>query len=424
MDRPRSKHLDFIQNIIIVLLTLSAVALFIKTQSDFLDSDGYLSHLIKTPDVPASPSPTDLADLAAPVRIAVTGAYGRYGNVSLTTTDEAFTPLSTLLGEVLGSAKNFSVCDKTLFQTALSGNSVYYDFLSSLPLPILSGFAGGETNSAAHARSLVVFQEGEQIILCLWDGMQTYLRGETAVSAEDFEKTVNSYELSNAFFAFESAETSDHYAVIAPHSLFPADLPTLPTLSAVSSLAETSNLLVSLGFNPYTNSRYTESSGTEVIMEGDRSLHIQPNGALFYQGSDSSVLNIEAVSSQPTMQEAVVGSLSLLHSLLENVPSDATLYLQSIQQEGSRMILRFSYQLDGVPIRLSSGVPAAEVILSGSNVLSFQLHCRQYTRAATPSHLLPLRQALALASDYDGAEVFISYIDYGSSTVSAEWLAE
>ena len=115
---------DFIQNIAIVVLTLSAVALFAQSQLYNLESsnDG-LGSLLTATSVSSSSGTMDLNSVSAPVRVAVTGAYGRYGNISLSTTDEEFLLLRTLLGEVLGSAKNFTTCTAADFQSTLSGIS-------------------------------------------------------------------------------------------------------------------------------------------------------------------------------------------------------------------------------------------------------------------------------------------------------------
>ena len=52
------------------------------------------------------------------------------------------------------------------------------------------------------------------------------------------------------------------------------------------------------------------------------------------------------------------------------------------------------------------------------------LRIRQYTSLEESSLLLPLRQALAVAARHPGTELTIGYVDNGSDTVSAQWLAE
>lgn len=421
------KRRDFLQNITIVLLTLSAVALFAQTQLYNLQdgSRGYLTGLLGTSSAISSgtASPTELWDFSAPVRVAITGSYGRYGNVSLTTTDEAFSPLRTLLGQALGSARSFSPCSAATFRESLSASSVYYDFLEPLPLSILAGLAGEDTSSTGlSARYLVVSSSGESVFLCLWDGQKTYMMADTAVIPADLAEAVGSYELTGAAFAFDNANLSPAYAAVAPYSLFPAELPDLPVLTASNPLSDTAALLTALGINPHTTSRYMESNGTEVI---ERVLRIRPDGTVLYESDEESTLKIEAEEENtPTVREAAWGVASLMQNLLGNAAGDAALYLQSIQQNNGVTTLQFGYHLDGVPIRFSDGTCAAEAVLSGASIISLQVHFRQYARSGETSLTLPLRQALAIVAAHSGAELSMGYADGGGETVSAAWLAD
>ena len=91
MDTVRRKRRDFFQNIAIVVLMLSAVALFVQTQLYNLNQDNDYFRSLSAGSTASQSTPTSLADLSAPVRIAITGDYGHYGNVQMTTTDKAFT---------------------------------------------------------------------------------------------------------------------------------------------------------------------------------------------------------------------------------------------------------------------------------------------------------------------------------------------
>jgi hypothetical protein len=192
-------------------------------------------------------------------------------------------------------------------------------------------------------------------------------------------------------------------------------------LSAADPLTDTDGLLSALDFNPYTNNRYTETDGTELIREEDRSLRIQTNGTIRYQSSLSTV-EIEASSAVLTPWEAADGTAALLNRLLNGSAGDGSLYLLEFQQDGQSITLRFGYQIGGTPIRFSDGGTAAEVTLSGSAVTALTLRFRQYTAAEESSLLLPLKQALAIAAEHPGLELAIGYADSGSDTLSASWL--
>lgn len=428
MNEKKRNRRDFIQNVAITLLSVSAVFLFAQTQVYNLGvhaGSSYFSFLSGSSHSADSAISSQTAVLAAPVRIAVTGPYGRYGNVALSTADPEFEPLDRLLGEVLGSARTYTACDNQSFQKALATTSVYYDFLEPLPLSILAGLVGGTiAGDDISAQRLVVSDQENGVFLYLWDGNDAYFRCATAISRENLESAVGRYELGNAAFAFDSTYTDPQFQEVAPYSLFLEEEPALPILTAEVSLTDTDRLLTGLDFNPNTKNRYQESSGTEVIMESERSLRIYTDGSIYYKSGGDPALTVKAAGDLPTLQEAVTGVSTLLNSLLAPDAGNAALYLQSVRRSGSATTLTFGYQMNGVPIRFADGGTAAAVALSGNAISTLELRFRRYTPAEADSLLLPLRQALAIAAQEPGAELSIGYADNGSGAVSAGWLAD
>ena len=428
MDAARHKRRDFIQNITIVLLSLLAVALFTQTQLyNLKDSGGYFRQNTALPSS-ASSAPEALTDVAAPVRVAVTGAYpyGRYADITLTTKSNDCAPLGTLLGEALGTAVSFTAGTSQAFLEALSGVSIYYDFLSPLPLSTVAGLVGVSLpDSATTVRHLVLSPgENDTVRLFLWDGSEAYLVCTVSVPAADITDTVGRYELGTAAFAFDDWNGQAPVNGLSPCSLFLLEQPEYPVLSASDPLSSTDWLLTALGFNPHTNFRYSESSGTQVIMEGDSSLRIYTDGTVLYQSGSQPVLKITSGQESLTVNEMILGTEGLLSSLLGNFSSSAGFYLLEFQQNGNTTVLRFGYHADGLPIRFSDGGFAAEVTLDGSSVTRLSLRFRQYTPSGGSSRLLPLKQALAIAAGHPGAELNVGYADNNGDSVSAQWLLE
>ncbi len=432
MSAVRRKRRDLFQNLSIVLLSLSAVVLFTQTQLDTLADGrgGYWDRLMGSPSASAGPAADPgLAGLAAPVRVAVSNAFGRYGDISLTTQDFSAAGsqnnLGSLLKEALGTAQPSAVCTEADFLAALDRTSVYYDFWEPLPLSVLAGLVGGDLeDGGAEARRLAVSAEDDgSVRLYLWDGESRYTRCAVAVSAASLSEVVNAYELGNAFFAFDAAEEIGPPPV-EPCSFFLRTQPDLPVLSAAPSLSDARALLSALGFNPDTKSRYTESGGTEVIMDGDRTLRIRTDGDVLYTSGGEPTLTVKADGEVPTAQEAAAGAGALLSGLAGELMGDASFYLKSLTRTGNATVLQFGCQVSGVPIRLSGADCAAEVTLTDAAVSSLSLRFRQYAATDGSSLLLPLRQALAIAAGDPGRELCVGYADSGSSTVSAAWLLE
>ncbi len=418
---------DLIQNIAIVFLTLLAVFLLVRTQFYGLGSGAARDYLSRYLTAEAEPSgaPPSLTGFSTPVRVAVTGVYGgRYGSVSMTTGDRTFEPLAGLLREVLGSVRSFAPCTQADFIASLGSTSVYYDFLSSLPLPVLAGLLGAKVEEDVSARRITLSAGGDgSVSLYLWDGQEGFLRGSSAVTAEELGQTVGGYELNGAAFAFD--EPAPHASEIAPCSLLLTELPELSKLSASISLPDTDQLLEDLGFYPRTNSRYMESDQVEVVTEGDRSLRIDLQGLVRYRSGGEDVLSIAAAEvGSPTLEESVTGVWTLLDTLLTPCAGEARLYLQSVRQTEAATTLAFGYQVGGVPVRFADGGAAAEAVLTGSTISSLSLRFRRYSASGEVSLLLPLPQVLAVAAREQGAELSIGYGDSGGDTVPAQWLSD
>ena len=422
MNVKKRRRRDFIQNLSIALLAVTAVLLFANMYH--LGGAAGDWQLLSSPGTQTSVGSTDqTASLSAPVQAVVTGPYGRFGSVTLTTADENFSPLRSLMEQALGSARTETPCSPEEFLEALKGTSVYCDFLSPLPLTVLADLVWTSgADETVYARRLAVAEQEGRVVLYLWDSEETCLRCDTALTAEVLLDTIGRYELGNAQLALDAATAQ--YPTLDPCSLFLEEEPALPILSAASSLSDTDRLLTVMGFNPNTQNRYPDASGTQVIMENGRTLRIYADGMVTYLSGGDDMLSVPADGELPTLLEASLGCGTLLNTLLASTGGEAAIWLKDVRQNGTSTTLSFGYQVGGVPIRFSDGKPAAEITLSGTTVSSMTLRIRQYTALEDTSLLLPLRQALAVAARHPGTELTIGYVDNGSDTVSAQWLAE
>ena len=425
MDEKRRKRTDFVQNMLITVLTVSAVVLFTQTQIYNLGLEN-LSQLLS-----ASAAQKDgvvveqTPGIVAPVRVAVTGTYGRYASVTMTTGDETFDPLGRILGEVLGSARDDTVCSSQAYLDVLKGTSVYYDFLNPLPLSVLADFTGTALDHTTCARSLVVAEGETGVELYLWDGGTTYRRYTTAVSGESLASVVSQYEMGNAQFAFDELNEAGELPAVSPYALFLEETPELEVLADTAPEVDAEEILVKLQFNPNTKSRYTETGGTEVIMENGRALRLRTDGTVIYQNGGEGVLKVvESDGEAPALRDIAEGSGALMDELASLSGGMGKLYLTEIRQNGTETTLSYDYQVQGIPVRFSDGLCAGEITISGTTVTELRIRLRRYTALEETSMLLPLRQALAIAGRYEGAELFIGYASDGNGRTRARWLAE
>ena len=422
MDQKQHDLRNFRQNILITLLSFSAVFLLIVTQitsrsAVFSPTAGGAS----MEDSSAGKS----VSLIAPVRVAVSGSYGRYGSITLTTStaSEEFSQLGPLLSDVLNTAQGYIPCTQEEFFSALDDPSVYYDFLTALPLSILAELVNTELDASLSARYLVItVQNQNRVFLYLQDDADRCFSCPSTLSPSDLDKLIGQFEQGNALFAFEcEKEYADGARSIHPLSLFLPDAElSLPVLQAENTLALSGSLLSALSFNPYTQTRWTEGSGTEVVVDGDRTLRLENNGTLSYRSGGSSALTLGNALS---LSETVTETLTLLNHLLPD-ETDAGLYLTGISTASESTTMTFSYQYQGIPIRLAGEESAAQVTVSSGAVSSITMTCRAYHAGEETGILLPLRQALAIASSQTGAELLIGYADFGDGTAAPQWLCE
>ena len=429
MDTARRRRRNLIQNTAIALLSISAVFLFAQLQLYTLDIGEdplYLEHLV---GVAPDASPSRLREFPAPVRVVVTDSYGRYGSLDFTTNSAGFSGLG--LREALGAVQNLTPVSWDSFRAALSGASIYFDFLHPLPLSVLAELIGAEgAELSGQARCLLLSAgAGDAVRLYLWDGEDSYLSGTvplTSLSSETLTEQVSQSQFESISFAYDDVGVDSLYSSLFPLSILPTELPELPQLSASFPLSGTDWLLSAFGFNANTRERYLESDGTEVITEVEtgRSLHIRPEGEIRYRSGTEATLEIAAEEENPTETESALGAALLLRDLTEGLIGEAQLYLTALEREGDVTRLQFDYHIGGVPIRFSDGVSAAEVTLTGTYLTELNLRLRQYSASGESSPLLPLRQTLAIAALHPGAELSIGYADSWGDTISASWLAD
>ncbi|MFR0770015.1 MAG: hypothetical protein ACLSHO_10890 [Dysosmobacter sp.] len=295
------RYRDFIQNITITFLALLSLFLFSRTQFFQLGAaagSGTWQRLTapvsdQISDAPASDT------LSAPVRA---GRHRRIRPVwqhLLTTDSESFTPIKTLLREVLGSARSRMDSSAAAFRSALGKPSVYCDFLEPLPVSYLADLMGITAESELSVRALAAAEQNGQVVLLLWDGGSRYYQCVTAVQPSTLTEVLDHFELGVTAFAFE--DLSGYGQHLAPLSLFPDPLPELPQLTVTESTVSTETLLSVLGFNPHTNSRYTDAGGAEVVVEGDRVIRISGSGTFSYTSGGETVLSVESAGAFPCL---------------------------------------------------------------------------------------------------------------------------
>lgn len=423
----RKKAVGRLQNLVLILLTASA--LFLLTRTPLLGyswGERFQSLLSAGGQSIGQPQEEDLADLLSSLHLVVTGdrTYGRFGQLYMSTDDPGFQQISPLFRDALGSADVVGATADLTLREALDSPCLYVDLTVELPLAVVAAWLGTESDLDRPVRAMALTTEdagAAALYLISQDG--SIFRCRTALPVSAVSDLADNFSPNSAAFAYES-----NYATLAPYTVLVASL-TEPVdlLAQVPAGYSTYSLLTALDFNAHTNSRYTESSGAEVVVESPRTLRLTSDGTVVYAGDESvtaALYQVPAAGQTPTVPEALNAARHLADALSEGTGGDG-LYLTGLEQTEEGFLITFGYRCAGYPVFFSDGAGGAALSLTitGRTITAFRYHCRAYLPQESVTPLLPPAQAIAVASIYPEAQLAVGYEDTGSGTISAQWLA-
>ena len=430
------RQISLLQNACILCLSILAAVLLVAVFSYESDGSGTiptLNALLNAPQEGEAEQSSDLVGMAAPFNLVATSSQGRYGRMLVSSAESDALHASNLLLEALGSAGSPAVVSEEQFRSALEGTSLFLDYLTPIPASIVAGWFGADFTAGGEIRYLLISSSGqEQVWLYLWDGIGEITRYHTAVEHTVLAEFVLSYlrddtaASGDVVFAFEDLETYGHLASYTVLSSEAAEAKVLSaTLPALASDVDT--LLSMLDFNPHSIARYNLTNGIEVV-EFPRTFRVYNDGVIQYSGSTevtSSLYAIPSLQDTPSEAEALLAARRLAELLLpEDVLLDADFYFSGIQSTDSGFVITFDYLVDGIPVHLTGDTAALEIETTGNAITHFRLRYRQYTAAADTYHLLPLAQAIHMATAYEDVFLTKGYVDRGGETVNAQWLVQ
>ena len=363
---------------------------------------------------------------------AVVNDDGRYGaQYDEEAVGSVFDSLGTLLGEGLATAQTPSVIPESRWQEALKAPGFYFDFTGSIPFSVLAQWLqGGEAGSpltASVRRIALTAGPGDNDVWLYWqdaDTDQFYACATTLDRSLHLTPSLAVYLPNAAFFAFED----EAYAACDPYTLITAT--PSPTVYAASTPLSAENdgavaqVLEALSYSTSSGSTYAISDGTRYT-DGNGTFHLTDSGTLSYYAGDASRYPIPAEGETATVSECIETTRRLVEDTAGQLCGDARLYLISAQWEGDELILTYGYSLDGTAVYLHDEGWAARFTVSNGAITQFSLNFRSYTATTAITLLLPELQAAAAMPDLgaEHAELLLCYLDTGSDSVSAGWIA-
>ena len=409
------KLVDRLQNVALVVLTLSAVFLLL---SFFHLRGGWTARfqtlLAVRPAAGGQEEASGVGELLAAPHIMVTSdsEYGRCGRLYTPAGDALLEKMLPLFGEALGSADQVGAAADQTLRAGLGKSSLYLDLTVELPLEVVAAWLGERTVFDRAVRAMALTTEGrDTAVLYLCGGEGEIFRYFTALPASAVEALTESVSPNGSLFAYET-----NYAPLAPYTVLVREAEGLPQVrSELPASYSSYRLLTALDFNAHTNSRYAEPGGTEVVMDGRRTLRIGPEGTVTYDSGE------EDAGGRGGALEALRAAGRLAAALTGGVDA-SPLYLRRLEEREDGYLVGFQYQVEGVPVRFPDEADALTVLVRGAGIAEFTCRCRTYVPEEEASVLLPPIMAAAIASLYPEGELSLGYVDSGSGRLHADWL--
>ena len=325
------------------------------------------------------------------------------------TTEQAFRRFAAVLGEALGSAGSPETIPEETFRGGMDAGCVFVDPGMAFPLGLLSDWLGAGGGGAAdrNADLLYLGLDGNEVRFFFREG-EEYFCCPTATQAETLKARMEDFQAAAAYFAFEN----ERLAGTEPYTVVLESMPELYTVIAGSAGSEAGpqQLMDAMGMNSYVTSSYFDADGTLVLMEGGRTLRLNPDGTLYYRDTEGA----DKIAAGDSVA-AVNYACRLAQQSLGAFCGDAKIVFTGMETAGSVYTIWLDYAVSGVPVRLTDR-HAATVMIDGGVVRWASMELRHYTRSSTTETVLPMVQAAAIASARGDGTLSLVYADGGERT--------
>ena len=444
--RRRHSGLERLKSLLIVLLTLSALALTLRVllfnelagqgPRGWLDN---LTSLFRQEQTASTGDPggsIQSSAAAQPVRLSVSDGSERFAvQYDTAQTDQMFSSLGILLSEALSSAAAPSEVTEQAWRDALCAPGVWFDFLGDIPLEALYAWmveGGSNPNLTAAARQVAVARDDGGGVSLYYHNVEDglYYACRTAVAYEGhMDELVTGYGGNGASFVFE-LEEGGGYDGLDPYVLLSAATPSPAVFRASTPLSGTdtnavSALQESLSFQVSSDAIYAIPGGLRLRL-GRETLEIGGDGTVTYHTSEELPIRYPVGEDGCTVTELVETTRRLAADTVGRTCGAARLYLAGVETgEDGAVTVSFGYSLNGAAVLLPADGCAARFTVQDGQITDYTLRFREYEETAEHSLLLPERQAAAAldALSPEGRELLLCYTDNGGDTVQAGWVA-
>lgn len=337
-------------------------------------------------------------DAARPLAVSLRNTAGRYTAIwDFAALDTAFETLGGALGEALDTAAAPTPVSQAQFQQALSGQSVYFAYGLTLPATVLASWLDAvpdESLPEMNACALAV--EGDTVALYLLG--EDCQKAETGLLADTLENLLEQFRPDGSAFAFEVDSS------LSPYALLPGENPAPPG-AVVGNPCDSryvEALATALGFNPYGDTSYTDSSGTAYFSEAGCALQISPAGEILLTSTAQDRFQAGGDATEDLVEEA----RRLADLAAGDAAGEARLYLSDLTVAEGETVCTFDYYLSGIPIALGKGY-GIQVTFSGQSVRRMEGTALRVETTGDIQLVMPVAQAAAVLPE--GSDLTLEY---------------
>ena len=349
-------------------------------------------------------------DAAQPVVISVCNSAGRNTAMwDFAALDVAFETYGGLLGQALDTASAPEQIPQAQVRQALTGTGVYFRYGWSLPGDLLASWLGARpVVELPDADGYLLAVEGESVALyLLGDGSW---RAGTGLSAQTLETLLEQVYPDGSRLALEADSHLD------PLTILPPDNPTAAEVTASTPVDARyiESLANELGFNPYSETRFTDSDGVTYLNEGSSTLEISASGALLLTCDGTGRFEAPAGN----VPEQVELGQRLVELAAGSLPASCRLYLSGLERSGTETVCTFDYRISGMPVMLP-GRSAAVLTFSEVGLTRLEMQVYAFSETGTVLYPLPVAQAMSVLPK--GAELALQYGIGTDQSVTVGW---
>lgn len=403
----RPRQLDRLQNILIAVL--ACTTLLLVGQTSFFG--GVLG---QTQGQGVSLSASDMEGMllsrAAPVSLLTQTDRGRYGvHYDQAAVEELYhSGLDQLLTQALSAMDEPKAATAEDWKQAVTQGETWfcYDFLYNIPF-------GSQGEGRVF---LLTGRTGWVEEVYYYDqAADTYYWAAVKDLAVTTPQALDRAGANDGRFAFECADLDDSlpvYMMVLPE----APVGRVYRASDPLQALDRDTLLGRLDFHVRASSVY-ESSDSVVIREGADTLRIQESGTVSFHGPDGGEARYQAASQRKL--DLQTRAEEILERLFEGVETEGQFRCRSVETQGDGSVeLTFTYLLNGAQVQLRQEGWAARFVFQGADLVSFEVHLRQYQVTEETASVLPETQVVAAAASLDqqGKELRLCYWDDGKAT--------